>query len=96
MTVNTIPEGHTVLSRNHLNEITECGIDQPAATIIHENDTHLVVKIPRHSYFTGLYMPRGYASPETVVYEKVEETDEGRRILAKLITAWDNTRPSKK
>jgi hypothetical protein len=86
------------LTRNHENKIEEVGIDQPAATIITETDTHIVIKIPSHTYWAGLYMPRGYASPETAVYEKVEPSEPGaeRRFHAAVVVAWENSRKSNK
>jgi hypothetical protein len=90
---NTIPDGCCILYRSTFDgKISENGTDAPSATVITETDTHIVVKVPGHKYWAGLYMPRGYASPETVVYEKVDVTNDGNRIVARALVAWDNSR----
>jgi hypothetical protein len=88
----------TILYKTSQGKVNEVGIDQPDCTIITENETHLVIKLPARDYWVGLGMNRGYASPETIVYEKLNPCEPGswKRLECNVAIAWENTRKKKK
>jgi len=46
------------------------GTETPAATSVHKvNKDTLVLKVPGHTYWTGLYQKRGYAPAEYIIYD---------------------------
>ncbi len=85
---------HEVTLQKAGDKVSEVGVDQPAAAVITETETHIVIKIPSHTYWAGHSMGRGYTSPETVVYEKVEPSEPGswKVIRVAVVVAWENTR----
>lgn len=59
-------------------QVAVSGIDQPKATIVKLEGDILTIKVPGHSYWVGLDMPKGYAKAVYQVYSILDvkrETD---------------------
>ena len=67
------------------------GIDQPAATLVKIEGHVLTIKVPGHSYWAGLHMPRSYARSEFQVYsirEKTVEADTLVKLRSQFLTSF--------
>jgi len=76
-----IPPGKWI-TINHIGEVHVQGMDMGPLTLIAMNDETLVIKAAGHTYWTGIGVKRGYASPTTYVYaiESINDQDATRTV----------------
>jgi hypothetical protein len=56
------------------------GIDLPNGTkLLSINEDSIAIKVPGHTYWTGMHMPHAYASPETQVFAIVGRDENADR-----------------